>query len=115
MTSRETAPTLDQNSNGTMRADGWDRFPIIRMTNINLEPGEWKLDEGTGIIADDTSQYTNTGILTNMEEADWVNGISGDALLFDGFNEFVNCSDDPSLNMTEFTIEAWINLAGLNK
>jgi len=27
-------------SNGTMRADGWDRIPLIRMTNINLEPGE---------------------------------------------------------------------------
>ncbi|MEW6397715.1 MAG: metallopeptidase TldD-related protein, partial [Bacillota bacterium] len=31
--------------NGTMRADGWNRLPIIRMTNINLEPGDWSLDE----------------------------------------------------------------------
>jgi len=23
-----------------MRADGWNRIPLIRMTNINLEPGE---------------------------------------------------------------------------
>jgi len=44
-TSRETALVLNQKSNGTMRADGWNRIPLIRMTNINLEPGEWKLDD----------------------------------------------------------------------
>jgi TldD protein len=48
-TSRETAAVLNQQSNGTMRADGWNRIPLIRMTNINLEPGEWELEE---LIAD---------------------------------------------------------------
>jgi TldD protein len=32
-------------SNGTMRADGWGRLPLIRMTNISLEPGTWTLEE----------------------------------------------------------------------
>jgi TldD protein len=44
-TSRESAARLGQKSNGTMRADGWNRPPLIRMTNINLEPGDWTLDE----------------------------------------------------------------------
>jgi TldD protein len=44
-TSRETAAILKQQSNGTMRADGWNRIPLIRMTNINLEPGEWELED----------------------------------------------------------------------
>ncbi|MCK4224105.1 MAG: TldD/PmbA family protein [candidate division Zixibacteria bacterium] len=44
-TSRETAAVLNQQSNGTMRADGWNRIPLIRMTNINLEPGEWDLED----------------------------------------------------------------------
>jgi TldD protein len=39
ITDRETAATLGQESNGTARADGWNRIPLIRMTNINLEPG----------------------------------------------------------------------------
>lgn len=39
LTSRETAPILGERSNGTMRADGWNRLPLIRMTNVNLEPG----------------------------------------------------------------------------
>lgn len=45
LTSRETAPTLGQASNGTMRADSWSNIPLIRMVNINLEPGDWTLDE----------------------------------------------------------------------
>jgi TldD protein len=44
LTSRETAARLNQSSNGTMRADGWNRIPLIRMTNVNLEPGEWSFD-----------------------------------------------------------------------
>ena len=61
LTSRETAWWLAHHyrgttpvrplpfSNGTMRADGWGRMPLIRMTNISLEPGDWTLDE---LIAD---------------------------------------------------------------
>jgi TldD protein len=45
LTSRETAHHLGKESNGTMRADGWNRIPLIRMTNINLEPGGWTLEE----------------------------------------------------------------------
>ena len=36
---RETATTLGKTSNGTSRADGWNRIPMIRMTNISLMPG----------------------------------------------------------------------------
>lgn len=49
LTSRETAAALGQRSNGSMRADGWNRIPLIRMTNINLEPGPWRLED---LIAD---------------------------------------------------------------
>ncbi len=45
LSSRETASELGQLSTGAMRADGWNRIPIIRMTNVNLEPGDWTLDE----------------------------------------------------------------------
>ena len=40
LTSRETAPRIGRQSGGAMRADGWDRIPLIRMTNINLLPRE---------------------------------------------------------------------------
>ncbi|MCC6861133.1 MAG: TldD/PmbA family protein [Bryobacterales bacterium] len=46
LTSRETAPVIgQQRSNGAMRADGWDRIPLIRMTNVSLKPGGQSLDE----------------------------------------------------------------------
>src|SRR5215831_19598713 len=49
MTSRETAAAIGQSrSNGTMRADGWGRLPLIRMTNVSLLPGEQSLDEVFG-------------------------------------------------------------------
>ena len=59
-TSRETAPIMKQRSNGTMRADGWNRIPLIRMTNINLEPGEWDVDD---LIAD-----TENGIFFDLNK-----------------------------------------------
>lgn len=34
-----------ERSHGSMRADGWRNIPLIRMTNMNLMPGECKLDE----------------------------------------------------------------------
>jgi TldD protein len=41
LSSRETAHTIGENrSGGTMRAEGWNRLPMIRMTNISLLPGE---------------------------------------------------------------------------
>jgi TldD protein len=49
LTSRETAAALGQTSNGAMRASGWNRIPLIRMTNVSLDPGEWSLDD---LIAD---------------------------------------------------------------
>lgn len=52
LSSRETAQELGQQSSGANRSDGWNHIPIIRMTNINLEPGDWTLDE----IIKDTKQ-----------------------------------------------------------
>jgi TldD protein len=49
LTSRETASQLGQTSNGAMRASGWNRIPLIRMTNVNLDPGDWSLED---LIAD---------------------------------------------------------------
>lgn len=45
LTSRETAAQFDALSGGTVRAESWNRLPLIRMTNINLEPGQSTLEE----------------------------------------------------------------------
>jgi TldD protein len=45
LASRETAAQLGVGGGGTMRADGWSRMPLVRMTNLHLEPGTGSLDE----------------------------------------------------------------------
>lgn len=56
--SRETASRLDKDSNGCMRASGWNRIPLVRMTNVSLEPGTWELED---LIADtDDGIYMET-------------------------------------------------------
>ena len=45
LNSRETSAKLNLEPMGAMRAENWNRMPIIRMTSINLEPGDKTLDE----------------------------------------------------------------------
>ncbi len=59
LTSRETARVLDQRSNGTMRADGWNRIPLIRMTNVNLQPGDSSLAQMIAETRDGVYMETN--------------------------------------------------------
>ena len=40
LTSRETAPRIGRRSMGSARAYAWSHIPLIRMTNINLRPGD---------------------------------------------------------------------------
>lgn len=69
LTSRETAQQLreivgseaPETSGGAMRADGWNRIPIIRMTNVNLEPGSWSFDD---LVAD-----TDDGIYMELNKS----------------------------------------------
>jgi TldD protein len=45
LTSRETAARIGRGGGGSMRADGWQRMPLVRMTNLHLEPGFGSLEE----------------------------------------------------------------------
>ncbi len=58
LTSRETAERIGAGSGGSMRADGWSRMPLVRMTNLHLEPGEGSFEE---LLADvDDGLYLET-------------------------------------------------------
>jgi TldD protein len=59
--SRDTAPLIGLSSNGCVRADNWNRLPMIRMTNVSIEPGTWKLDD---LIAD-----TDDGIYMSINKS----------------------------------------------
>jgi TldD protein len=59
LTSRETAATLGSGSGGSMRADNWSRMPLVRMTNLHLEPGQSSLDELIGGVDEGVFFETN--------------------------------------------------------
>ncbi len=79
LTSRETAQRLGLKSGGAMRAEGWNCIPLIRMTNINLEPGEWTLEEMIadtkhGLFAATTKSWSIDDLRLNFQfatEAAW--------------------------------------------
>jgi TldD protein len=62
LSSRETAAALGRTSTGTMRADGWNRTPIIRMVNVSLEPG-------TGGALEDLVADTDDGLLVATDRS----------------------------------------------
>jgi TldD protein len=59
LTSRETAALLGAGSGGSMRADGWRRMPLVRMTNLHLEPGNGTLEELLAGVDDGVYLSTN--------------------------------------------------------
>jgi TldD protein len=59
LTSRETAARIGTGGGGSMRADGWNRMPLVRMTNLHIEPGEGSLDDLVADVADGIYMETN--------------------------------------------------------
>jgi TldD protein len=61
LSSRETAARLGRQSTGTVRADGWNRVPMIRMVNVSLTPRSGSLED---LVAD-----TKDGILLDVNQS----------------------------------------------
>jgi TldD protein len=59
LSSRETASLIGAGSGGSMRADGWSRMPLVRMTNLHLEPGQGSLEDLLSDVDDGLFLQTN--------------------------------------------------------
>ncbi len=76
--------------------------------------GHWKLDEGSGTTASDSSGNGNDGTLTNGPT--WVSGRFNNALHFDGVNDYVDVPDSNDFTFGDgssdspFSVALWINL-----
>ncbi len=70
--------------------------------------GHWKLDEGAGASAGDSSGKGNTGTLLNG--AAWTSGRLGAAATFDGVDDHIRVPASASLNSTvnRLTVAAWV-------
>jgi TldD protein len=61
LTSRETAHTIGATrSGGTLRAECWNRLPMIRMTNVSILPGDKPMSLEQLIAATDDGIYVET-------------------------------------------------------
>jgi hypothetical protein len=83
--------------------------------------GYWLLNEGGGDKVYDLSGYNNHGTLNNMAfpstvTSGWNPCLDGIGLNFDGINDYINCGNDHSLDITDaITIEAWVKPNELSK
>jgi len=74
----------------------------------------WKLDDGSGNIAIDSSGNGYNGTLAG--DASWVDGITGSALAFDGDGDYVDIGKDPSFDITnQITVSAWIKVSAFDR
>ena len=63
------------------------------------------LDEGSGTIAADASGNGNPGTLNNMVPNAWTLGLQGNALSFDGMNDYLRISNHLGAS---FTLSCWV-------
>jgi hypothetical protein len=69
--------------------------------------GYWKLDDGSGSSATDSSTNGNTGTLTGGPT--WTMGQIGGAIDLDGTDDKVVMTGSAALNTVVFTLSAWVN------
>jgi len=70
--------------------------------------GWWRLDEGSGTVAEDSSRYKNDVFLNG--DPQWVAGYFMDGLEFDGTDDYLDREVyEPSLDIVgELTVTAWV-------
>jgi len=79
-------------------------------TQATGEVAIWHFDEGAGITMLDSSGNNNVGTLINGPV--WTSGKLGNALQFDGVNDYVDVGNGESLKLQDFTIEMWLKPTG---
>jgi len=98
---------VDEAQSGGAKSAGevWSfrTIPAIAIEDPDLV-GWWKLDEGQGMLAVDWSGYDNHGEL--MGEPQWVGGFQGEALEFDGVDDYVDTGFAEDL--PEWTLSCWV-------
>ena len=73
--------------------------------------GWWKFDETEGRNAGDSSTNNNVGTLVGNPQWQPSAGKIGGALVLDGFDDYVDCGNDSSLDITkQITVAAWVKM-----
>jgi hypothetical protein len=106
-TSSGTVTWGDFNNDGNMDALTWSRGWVGQGL-----VGYWKFNEGSGTSAADSSGNGSTGTLLNSPT--WAPGVSGNGLMFDGVDDYVEIPSSPIYSTNyggvnqSFSYSAWI-------
>ncbi|TKJ38870.1 MAG: hypothetical protein CEE38_04005 [Planctomycetes bacterium B3_Pla] len=80
----------------------------VELLGVAAPVGHWTFDEGAGTVALDSSGNGNDGVFVG--EPQWVDGVVGGALAFDG-DDYLDCGNGPSLEIRdEITISFWFSV-----
>jgi len=117
LSSRETAGALGiERSGGCARAEGWQHFPIVRMVNVSLEPGEQTYgallaDTHDGLLLESPASYSLDDkrqnfhfstqvarVIRNGEVGEYVRGVAFQSLTPDFWGSCDGVADDWELH-----------------
>ena len=83
-------------------------FPPIAASELTGLVGYWPLDEGQGTTTADKSGRSPPAKVVGGW---WVTGVRGKAILFDGFQDFINLGEAVRLNLGDgepFSVSVWV-------
>jgi hypothetical protein len=101
--------------NVTVTAAGATGSPKTVPVTLTVSPpatglvGAWSFDEASGATAADASGNSNTGTVSGATR---LAGRYGNALTFDGLNDWVTVNDANTLDINRMTLEAWVRPSG---
>ncbi|HEY8806982.1 MAG TPA: TldD/PmbA family protein [Candidatus Limnocylindria bacterium] len=117
LSSRETAGALGiERSGGCARAEGWQHFPIVRMVNVSLEPGQQTYaallrDVQDGLLLESPASYSLDDkrqnfhfstqvarVIRNGEVGEYVRGVAFQSLTPDFWGSCDGVADDWELH-----------------
>ena len=100
--------TINQATDGGLNPARYELGTDTKLTPfINGLVGSWSFNETSGTIAYDLSGFGNHGTMYSSSTPTYL--ISNQALNIDGVDDYVDCGNDPSLNITgAVTVSSWV-------
>ncbi|MCK5283718.1 MAG: hypothetical protein KAK00_10035 [Nanoarchaeota archaeon] len=93
-------------------SDNYNNYSAFIDWNRSLV-GWWRFEEDGGSSMGDSSSWSNDGSCTGSACPEWITGMRGKAVRFDGGGDYVDCGSGNSLNIVQhITISFWAKPTG---
>jgi unsaturated rhamnogalacturonyl hydrolase len=104
------------NLSGTTTGNLW-QFTTVSSPLPPTLIAHWSLDEDSGNTTADATGNDNNGTLFNMSDQSWQTGKIGNALLFDGIDDYVKVTHHSLLDFADqsFSVSFWIKQNEIDK